>query len=68
MIEKEELKIFLSKYCTISLDNGFFYSGTLKKINEHSVVFDDRYDGHKVISISIITGIGQAGEKHDRHN
>ena len=66
MIEKEDLMYFLDKYCMLILENGFTYSGILKKINEESIVFDDRFQGIKLFDLSIIKSVGQAGEQHGR--
>lgn len=66
MMEREDLTYFLNKYCTIILENGFTYTGILKKINDNSIVFDDRFQGIKIFDLNIITGIGEAGEKNGR--
>ncbi|RJQ16849.1 hypothetical protein C4573_02175 [Candidatus Woesearchaeota archaeon] len=65
-MEREDLTYFVNKYCNIILENGFTYTGILKKINDNTIVFDDRFQGLKIFDLSIITGIGEAGEKNDR--
>jgi len=57
MIEKEELEVFVNKFCKLILSNGFNYIGTVKKVTETSVTFDDRFDGIYVFDISFIKSI-----------
>lgn len=66
MIEKEELELFINKYCRIILNNGYSYAGYLRKVTLASIVFEDRFDGLKVFDTSIITSIGEVkGGQHD---
>lgn len=65
MIEKDELNLFINQQCKIILSNGFTYTGILRKINNSSILFEDRFDGLKILDISIIKGIGQLGGKHE---
>jgi len=65
-MERKQLNFFVNKYCKIILSNGFTYCGILKEVNETTLVFEDRFEGLKIFDLTIITGIGQAGEKYGR--
>ena len=66
MITIEQITPFKGMYCKIILSNGFAYCGVLKEISDSTVLFEDRYDGKKLIDISIIRSIGGVSrdEKH----
>ncbi|MCF7859698.1 MAG: hypothetical protein K9N07_10330 [Candidatus Cloacimonetes bacterium] len=54
---KDELEIFVDKYCKLILKDGFSYIGRLKKVSETSVTFDDRFDGIYLFDISSVKSI-----------
>ena len=58
-MRRKELEIFANDFCKIILSNGFGYSGTIKKINDNSVYFQDRFEGLKIIDMDIIKSIGK---------
>ena len=57
MIEKQQLEIFVNKFCKLTLNDGFSYIGTVKAITETSITFDDRFDGTYIFDTRFVKSI-----------
>jgi len=61
-MRKEDIEIFIGKYCCVVLKNKLINNGKILKCSDENLTIDDRFNGLTLIDLGSIASIGQSSE------